>query len=231
MINFETTNTFQGGKSNDLNDQVEKNDTFEKGINGRIYSHNGVYSFSAIKGSKLVYENPKIVKFLGFNSFTDETIVFAKVLKPEAEDGTQEVEVCEITISTQSFQVVADVAPGTTINLSDQFLNSTSSVQRCYTKIEPVKDYFDFETPYSSETLNNDEIDFSDYYNERVNVDGYALCPLNKDEVPINNELYFDAIYSFKIGESNSLVGERIWIGAQKTSLVFLPTGNGKKLQ
>lgn len=109
MINKASINTFQKGNSFDNSDNVELNETFSKGINGRLYSHNGKIAFSSIKGSKLIYENENIVKYLGYHAFDDEMIVFVKTnMKTEdPEVPTEPVTVRNITSSP--FTVIIDM--------------------------------------------------------------------------------------------------------------------------
>ena len=80
MKNFRKVKSFEGGYSTDLTNNIEKDNTFQKALGGRLYSKDGVFSFSGGAGSKLIYDNANIVKYLGFHSFKDEIVVFAKCL-------------------------------------------------------------------------------------------------------------------------------------------------------
>lgn len=109
MINKASINTFQKGHSFDNENHAELNETFSKGKNGRLYSHNGKIAFSSIKGSKLIYQNDQVVKYLGYHSFDDELIVFAKVLKPEDEEEIPTEPVTERVITSNDFTVFVEI--------------------------------------------------------------------------------------------------------------------------
>jgi len=216
MINFKTQNTFEGGHSNGLAENFEKKNTFVEGTNGRIYSDNGILSFTSIKGSKLVYQNSQIVKYLGVHSFRDEAIVMAKVLKPTGSGQGTETEVCEQVVNSESFNLFSNVTAGAIINNPDNKIIANSGVvESCYTVITPVVDPTDFQNPYSEVTEETGSINFGEYYNGRINVANYELCNVNLNTIPINNSLYYDAFFSFTINDQGVLKGERIWIGTQ----------------
>jgi hypothetical protein len=219
MINFNKINTFEGGNSKDLTENVEKKNTYSKGLNGRIYSENNVFSFSSIEGTKLVYQNAQIVKWLGYYSFREETIVMAKVLKPTGAGEGVESEVCEQIISSSSGSNTSDVTAGLKITFSDEISSNSSVVESCYTVVTPVSDPTDFEMNYSDITQESQSIDFGEYYEERVNVADFSICPINNNQVPVNNKDYYDAFYSFTLDDNGVLKGERIWIGAQNWPL------------
>lgn len=91
MINISKTKTFEGGYSVDLNDNAEKSNTFQKATNGRLFVKNNVLAFSAGKGTRLVYQNEKIVKYLGYFSFKDQVLIFAKCLKEDLVENEEDI--------------------------------------------------------------------------------------------------------------------------------------------
>jgi hypothetical protein len=216
MINFTTINTFEGGNSKDLTENVEKKNTFIKGLNGRIYSKNGVFSFASIKGSKLAYQNTDIVKWLGSYSFRDEAIVFAKCRKPVGAGEGFEQEITENIVSSESSEIIFDVNPGVTIQNTDGLILAKSSIiESTYTVVTPVEDPTDFNVPYSDIQEETATIDFGEYFEERMNVADFNLCNINLNQLPINNLKYYDTIISFTLNDEGILSGQRIWTGAQ----------------
>ena len=97
--NAKILHQFINGLQQDLDDNAKKNDAYQKGVNGRIYSKQGVLSYSSVQGTVEVYNNDQIVKYLGYWSFTDSLVVFVKHLEdldrsaatPEYEDTDQDV--------------------------------------------------------------------------------------------------------------------------------------------
>lgn len=215
MVNFTTVNTFEGGNSKDSVQNIEKKNTYTKGINGRLYSKDGVFSFSSIEGSKLVYENASIVKYLGFHSFSDETLVMAKCLKPTGSGQGTETQITEQTLFSESFTLQADANTGILIMNTTGIAANSSIIESVYTVINPVSDPTDYEIPYSSVEGLVNEINFGEYYKERFNVADFSICNIDNNNIPLNNLDYYDTIISFTLDNNGVLKGERIWTGAQ----------------
>ena len=70
---------FFNGMKKDRIQNFEESKTYFFGQNGRLYSHEGVLSFSSIEGTVNVMDEPRVIKYLGDFSFKDELIVIAKV--------------------------------------------------------------------------------------------------------------------------------------------------------
>ena len=228
MINFSTVNTFEGGNSKDLSQNIEKKNTFEKGLNGRIYSKDGVFSFTAISGSKLVYENSQIIKYLGHHSFRDEAIVFAKCLIPTGEGQGTEETITEIQIQTDDFILNGLSETDTVITNSQSFISAnTEIIETTYTIVVPLADEDDFELPYLETESTQEEIDFGEYYNERFNVANYKICNINENAIPLNNQEYYDTIISFKLNSEGNLTSETLWTGLQNWPLNGKITAEG----
>ena len=80
MKNFEELHMFMEGMKSDFDNHAETPKTYEYGLNGRLYNHKGTISYSSVKGTKKVLENPNIVKYLGYCAFRDELLLFVKGL-------------------------------------------------------------------------------------------------------------------------------------------------------
>jgi len=86
-LNIEQLNVFLKGWANDLSDNFEQNNSFLYGLNGRLYSENGTLNYTSIKGTKTVFTNPAIMKYLGWYAFKDELILFVKYNSAFAENS------------------------------------------------------------------------------------------------------------------------------------------------
>jgi len=219
MLNFPRENTFDGGYSKELTNNIEKKNTYSNPLNGRIYSRDGVFSFSAIKGSKLVYQNDDIVKWLGVYSFRDEAIIFAKCLKPTGSGQTTEQQVCKDVIIAESFTVIDSAAAQEKLFIGNKISENSEQSISCYTITKPVEDPTDFQVNYTEVDTETVSLDFGEYYKERFNVANFELCSINIGEVPISNLEYYDTIISFKKDSQGNLTGTRIWTGAQNWPL------------
>lgn len=76
--NNAVTHFFLKGMSADKTPNAESKETYEYGLNGRIYSENGIINYTSIDGTIKVFENENIVKILGWSAFFDELILFVK---------------------------------------------------------------------------------------------------------------------------------------------------------
>lgn len=218
MINFKDVRTFQGGYSTDLTDNVEQKNTYQKAIGGRLYSKNGVLSFSGGKGSKLIYQNETIVKYLGYYPFKDEFLVFAKCEKGTTLGGATET-VCNDLIQASSFIVINDSTDNTAVSLTSELIDNSDIYQDCYEVYLPPTDPTDFENDYSCENAEITEVDFGEYYIENANVPNRLACSFNLNETPINNLEYDDCLISFTLDDEYNLIGTLLWVGWQNWPL------------
>lgn len=76
--NYNVLSQFFDGMTYDLDNHIEQNNSYQYALNGRIYSKDGVVSFSSIDGTIEVLSDPSIKKYLGYASFRDELILFTK---------------------------------------------------------------------------------------------------------------------------------------------------------
>lgn len=216
MINFRDIRTLEGGYSTDLTNNVEKRNTYQKGFAGRLYSKDGVLSFSGGAGTKLIYKNNEIVKYLGYYSFKDEIIVFAKCLKSVSVGGTTK-QICNTVLTADSFDLENNADNNVPLTVSTEILDNTDITEDCYNVTLPPENPSDFEINFSCENSSSveDEIDYDSYFKENNNVANRGVCSINEDEIPINNIDYNDCILSLKEDDSFNLYGTVLWVGAQ----------------
>lgn len=226
MINFRHKKTFEGGYSTDTTNNVEASNTYQKAVSGRLYSKDGVFSFSGGKGTKLVYQNDNIVKYLNYQSFKDETIVFAKCIKGTELGGTTET-VEELIIIANSFDLIDSADSITPLAVTTEITDNTSEVLDTYTIYVPNSNPIDFEVNFSDIDESSQSVDLSFYYKENANVLNRGLCSLSQDEVPINNTLYDDCIISLKKDNNMNLYGTLLWVGQQNWPLNGKITSEG----
>jgi len=214
MVNFNLVKTLEGGYSSDLTNAAEAKNTYQKATNGRLYSKDGVFSFSGGVGSKLIYQNTEIVKYLGAHVFEDEIVVFAKVLKGGSKEPVVITEDIS-TINSDLFTITVDSVGATEIDIVDEFSVNSIEATSTYNKIINPPSETEFEDNLVCDGGTDDQIDFSEYYGVNANVQNPIACSINIAEVPVNNEIYWDAIYSMRLNDNYNLVGELRWIGAQ----------------
>jgi hypothetical protein len=215
MINLRKVRSLQGGYSTDITDNVERKDTYQKAIGGRLYSKNGVFSFSGGKGTKLVYQNTDIVKYLGYESFKDEVIIFAKCLKGVTLGGTIVTE-CTTNLIANSFSLLDDANNNVAQAVVAEISDNTSLSTICYDVEVPPVNPTDFETNFSCDDVGvPTTIDFGEYYTENANVPNQLACALNLNEIPLNNTDYNDCLYSLRLDSNYALVGTLLWVGTQ----------------
>lgn len=77
--NNEQEHYFIGGMKRDNANQAEDPKTYFFGLNGRLYSDNGKLSFSSIEGTIEVWNDSRILKYLGYCAFKDELVLMVKV--------------------------------------------------------------------------------------------------------------------------------------------------------
>jgi hypothetical protein len=226
MVNFKNINTLEGGYSTDSAENVERKNTIQKAFGGRLYSKNGVFSFSGGEGSKLIYENAEIVKYLGFHSFADELIVFAKCNKTLALGGyTQEV--CTTVLVSHPFDITGDATNTDPITIVDEIYNYATTEQQCNDVWFPSPNPIEFSAKYTCNDNDITLVDLDDYYTQNPNVPNKDFCNIDGNQIPINNSIYNDCILSFKIDSDLNFVGTTIWAGTQNWPLEGKITGEG----
>lgn len=214
MLNFRNKKTFDGGYSTDRTNNIENPNTYQKAISGRLYSKDGVFSFSGGKGTKLVYQNSNIVKYLHYQSFKDETLVFAKCVKGTALGGTvEEIEQTILVANSFSLQGTANV--NTPLSITNEISDNSSEVIDTYEIYVPNENPLDFETNFSSVPETSEEIDLSLYFTENTNVENRNTCSISGNEIPINNTDYDDCLILLRKDDNGDLYGVLLWVGQQ----------------
>ena len=192
-LNFEHLHLFVEGMKNTREQHAEESQSYEYGLNGRLYSHNGKLSYSSIKGTLPIYENSNIIKYLGFFSFPDELVVFVKY---DASVGST-ISSSESSITGKN--VVLNIAFG-----SSQFIMAdeltTDGIENINTVISTEQ------VAYESPLLDNYEevpvveiLDLSTYYGlSGIDFDAYEICDTAAIDSPEYNKEYADAIIILK---------------------------------
>lgn len=217
-LDFKEIRTFNGGYVTDLVDEAEFKDTLQKGVNGRLYSHNGVLAYSSVKGTIEVMNDPDIVKYLGYFSFKDEMIVFVKSKRNPTNggdgQGTSTTVLNAYDYSLQNF------VPNTIINIGNSISeNSVENVVITPPDGSTPSSETDFQLNYTCQ--NNDTgvtIDFAQYYQIDDTVPNLEACPIasnGSNIIPENNQLYSDAIISISKDENENIIYNYLWVGYQ----------------
>ena len=214
-MNTSINSTFEKGFSFDLENNLEQTNSAQKLINGRIYSKDGRYSFAAIQGTKVEYENPNIVKYLGSHSFRNEFLAFCKILKTE-DLPTETIIIETFNIVTNNF-IVESLT--NTINIINELSDNSVFETETITETVVSQDPNNFQINFSCENDNNQEINLSEYYKKYIPNLNFEVCSSNNTNIPPNNVEYYDAFYLFKKDENGNLNGTLIWYGYQNWPL------------
>ena len=203
-MNFNALHTFVKGLQGDFVNNAETNETFQKGVNGRLVSKNGMLSFSSIQGNKKVYENENIIKYLGYEAFIDELIIFVKLKCDQNE-----------IISTET--ITEDIV--TIDNIPNaEIVDGEFNFQ--FTDVEVTESQIEYEQIVNNNTIGECEVsiesfDPSNLYSINNNVPNLLACNQVDTSIPINNQDYCDAIFSLKYDALNQLQSTLIWKGYQ----------------
>jgi hypothetical protein len=214
MINFKDVRTLEGGYSIDLTDNIEKKNTYQKGIGGRLYSKNGVVSFSGGAGTKLIYENINIVKYIGSHSFKDEILVFAKCIKGTSLGGSTQT-VYKTIINANSFTISNPSTTNAPVAIINELSDNSSIEETSYQEFLPPINPTNFEENFTCLDDNIVNVNLDDYYSENANVSNKTVCSLNLDEIPVNNIDYDDCLITLKYDDNQNLSGTLRWVGWQ----------------
>lgn len=211
--NSEVLHSFIEGMKTDFHNNAESNKSFEKGQNGRLYSENGMISYSCLKGTKEVFSNPSIVKYLGYYAFEDELILFMKAL-PEYNSSEGTVSYTEIkkiiakTINTQN-----DIPYNNCVVFFDGAISEVIQQVPIYTADE---DPLNFKTPLSCVTGLDGEFNSSEYYASNFDFANFENCGIGANQQNYDNNVDFiDVIVSLKKDSSNNIYENIVWTGFQ----------------
>lgn len=211
-VNYEVLHHFIEGLKGDFAQHSESPNSYQNALNGRLYSHNGVVSFSSLKGTKKVYKNEGIVKYLGYWAFEDELIIFVKCLPTTVDsggNGSVEYETIEQLIASTINISAAYLQNSISVNLDSNITLQSYQIP-IYSESE---DPFEFNIPYSCINSSGNEIDFSEYYQEVLNSGNIQVCQLKTQGQFENNKEYIDCIFSLKKDSSGNIYDKLIWSG------------------
>lgn len=207
-INFESLRLFIKGMMNSRENHAEDEESFQYGLNGRLYARNGKLSFSSIKGTMEIYNNPDVVKYLGFAPFLDELVLLVKY----AQQPTKIVE-ATINKTITGDDITIDFAYGVSNKSLTNELDSNASEKTLTTVTKIAESSEEVLAPiYTSEQ--SADIDLSEYYTlSGVGVPNYALCDIQDTTTPTYNKTYTDAIIVLKLNDDGSLTPRIPYIG------------------
>lgn len=206
-LNFEHLHLFIEGMKISREAHAEESKSYEYGLNGRLYSYNGKLAYSSIKGTLEIYNDPNIIKYLGFYAFPDELIVFVKYNGTNL--GAQTI--TNTTILGQN--IVVNIPYGST---QHAFTNEllTGATENFNTIIEnipntPVTNLIDTYAPPSVDVT----IDLQDYYLlSGANVP-YEICDISNINNYEYNDQYQDAIIVFRNNGYHAFTSRIAWLG------------------
>ena len=214
MKNFEELHMFMEGMKSDFDNHAETPKTYEYGLNGRLYNHKGTISYSSVKGTKKVLENPNIVKYLGYCAFRDELLLFVKG-SPElisSDLGTIEYQE-QKKILASSLNVEIPYGDSDVVVNLDPYV---SEVVLTFPVFIPTENPFNFQNNVSCEEDLVSEIDYSEYFRENLDFTNLGACGVNLELNDYeNNKDFIDVIFSIKKDNDGNLVDKIIWAGYQ----------------
>lgn len=214
-VNYEALHQFFKGFRKDFDDHAENPQSYFEAENGRLYSHNGVLSFGSPKGTVEVYNNPEIIKYLGYWAFKDELVIFVKHKKINEAEEEEDLSTDVVKVLT-SQQIIADIPFGSSsVDVSAQMDNNTTLQEfEVPTKMPPIEDPFDFDDNFSCLPGADQEINYLEYYTEKYSQSNHTPCFFEGTTTSYeNNKTYIDAIYSLKINENGQIYGTLLWYG------------------
>lgn len=212
--NAQILHQFIEGLRQDFDPNAESNKSYQEGINGRLYSNGGTLSYSSLEGTTEIIDNNDIVKYMGYWPFIDELIVFVKRLPSEGftppNQGSQQVTVLETT----SFNVDLAHTDLTKAFDGDMDTNTTKQTYTVPTKTPISGNVDDYNDNFSCVGINQENIDYNDYFTEKLISAGYEACFLeNEVGVPENNTDFTDAVYSITKDENGNFLMTLLYEG------------------
>ena len=210
-INFKNINLFFKGLSFDVGTEFKSNDTYQYGLNGRLYSKNGKLSFSSIKGTIEIYNNLGIIKYLGGFAFNNEMILIAKYNNSYSETLINTI---NNYYTTEDQEISFPLNPGNRytggLNLSNglkEHIINSNQIQEL-TEQEIIND--------DNETILEEISKFNilDYFTlSNISLPNFEICSIQQEEtIPENNKNYSDVIISIK-KNNGALIASIIWNG------------------
>lgn len=206
-LNSSQAHLFNDGWSTDLDGHIKEKSSYSDSWNGRLYVDNGTLCFTSISGTRKVYENPNVVNYLGWYSFNDELIVFAKGNFPLTGMETQDKIINEVLVN--SFSVGSNTNTITGIPFSTNFEMVETIIQ---VPVETLNED-DFEQNLTNvENGGTVDSEFNGLF-KSVPYLPVTECSIFSNEEINNPPGLNDAIISFKYNESNMLVASFMYVG------------------
>lgn len=187
-INFESLQLFIKGMKISREQHAEEPDTYEYGLNGRVFSENGKFSFSSIKGTVEIHNDPNIVKYLGWYAFSDEMVFLVKY---------DDSEYLSQTVNRTTAIVGPDIEINfpyltSTVNLTDELSSGASEEISSY--VSKSGSTLDDIIEDRAGGENTKTIDFTDLFTRGIEPTNYELCDIEDTSIPDYNRTYIDAI-------------------------------------
>lgn len=213
--NYESLNRFIEGLRNDLDNHVKTENSYQNGINGRLYSHNGIVSFSSLKGTTKVHEDENIISILGNWAFDDELILIVKYAKEESskpvsnskKETIQKLIAYNKTVSSESNDVTFSLASSIELTSYQVDVDEDNTIN------------YGYDQPFSCVDSSGDEINYTEYYEEIFTNNNFTTCNLIESNDFGNNKDYLDAFISISKDESGNLISRLIWKGYLNLSM------------
>ena len=209
-LNFEQLHLFVEGMKSSREQNAEEPSSYEYGLNGRLYSENGKLSYSSIKGTVPIYNNPKIIKYLGFYAFPDELLLLVKYDENATANLTSEISTqiiandisINLDFGTTQYVFSNELSIGAIENINQ------ATVQSSPQPVEPLTENYN----QSGEIKT---IDFNEYYLlSGKTVPNYQICTLgNANTIPEYNKQYSDAFIVLKNDGYHAFKGRLAWKG------------------
>lgn len=209
-LNNEILQIFIQGMMNSKEQHAEEKTSYEFASNARLLSHNGKLAISSIKGTLPVYDNPNIVKYLGYYAFEDELVVFVKYDKKvvyETTTGTN------VIISGQNITI--DIPFGSSSHNFSSELTDNATEERI-SFVQPITDEKENPLQDNYEEVNQAEtIDLTKFYSfGGTDIPNYQVCNRQGTTArPEYNKDYSDAILVLKPDGHLKLSGILLWNG------------------
>ena len=210
-LNFDQLHLFVEGMKNSRVQEAEENNSYEYGLNGRLYSKDGKLAYSSIQGTVSIYNNDKIVKYLGYYAFADALVVFVKYNQKGAGLGTvntiSEVIVGEnVTIEIPFGQSQHNFTDELSVNATEE--TTTIAVVDIPDPEQPLLDSYDVLEQIQT-------LDLSSYYRlSGQSIPNYEICDIGGlNQVPEYNKEYADAIIVLTNNGYHAFFDRLVWVG------------------
>lgn len=207
--NYEVLNNFIEGMRGDFDQHAESKSSYEFGLNGRLYSHNGAVSFSSIRGTKEVFRNEGIIKYLGYYAFEDELILFLKCKPSFAIIDNEDSFKIKYSKVFNIFSLPFSVESSTnSISITD-----FQHIEQSYDKPDFSSDIDGiFNTPLSCVSNTGQKIKMEDYFKEILS-DDFQLCEIDFSSQTPNTDGNIDCVVSLRKNDNGDIHASTVWAG------------------